>query len=105
MTPDPELAKVKPQREGNVTVRFSSVSAFRPGTEADFWVVQAFSDLTGRWYYHPGPPDAIGFIDVDHAVGLAKKVALAGEIDPGRWRTSYPRCSFEAHEMKTKEAP
>ena len=89
-----------PQTEGNVTVRFSSVKAFRPGEEADFWVICAFSDMTGRWYYHPGPPDRIGFTTWEETETLCKKVALAGEIDPKRWWSDYPLSTFEAAERK-----
>lgn len=95
-----ELGNRKPSTPGNVTVRFSSCAAFLPGDEADFWVVQCWSDQTGRWYYHPGPPKQIGFTDLETALRLAKKVALAGEINPNSWWDDYPRSTFEAAEKK-----
>lgn len=95
-----ELGKRTAEAAGNVTVRFSSCSVFRPGAEADFWVVQAWSDQTGRWYYHPGPPRQIGFTDREDALKLAKKVALAGEINPESWWVDYPLSTFEAAERK-----
>lgn len=90
----------KAQTEGNVTINFSSVSAVQPTGEADFWVVQAYSDETRRWYYHPGPPKQIGFVNREDALNLAKKVALAMEINPDSWWSEYPQSTFEAAERK-----
>lgn len=92
--------KRKATQPGHVTVRFGSVQAFQPTGEVDFWVVAAFSDETGQWHYHPGPPKQIGFVNPEDALRLAKKVALAHEINPDMWWADYPRSTFEAADRK-----
>jgi len=78
-------------------VQFSSCSIFCPGEEATGYVVQAWGKDSECWFYLMNPK-GIGFFMRDQAMAVAKKVALAMEIDLTKWSKTYPLSDFEAWE-------
>jgi hypothetical protein len=89
-----------------IKIVFSSVSIFQPGEEATGYVIQAWCPEPGEhqgWHYLINPKSN-SFFQWDQGMDLAKKIALAGEIDPTRWHRDYPTDDWDAWERRQKQS-